>query len=69
MSCLVRVVKNLVAFPRSPSPLLKKKLTQSMPSFSTDLATVRQMVDFPVPAIPFSQYMGLLREEVAHSAI
>ena len=45
------------ALPRSRSPLLKKKLAPRTPLLANDCATVRDMVDFPVPAIPFSQNM------------
>jgi hypothetical protein len=46
---------NLDKFPRLTSPLLKKKLAPRSPCLHRDQATVREMVDFPVPALPFNQ--------------
>src|SRR5437762_1501091 len=71
-SWAARVVKNLVALPRSPSPLLKKKLAPSWPFKAKDWATVLAMVGMvhlPVPAIPFSQNIDLLWGSWAHSVI
>jgi len=56
-SWYARVVKNFEARARSPLPLEKKKLPPSRFSLSHVRATVRAMVDFPVPAIPFNQKM------------
>lgn len=53
-SWLAIVGKSFIAFPRSPSPLLKKKLAPSDLAWLKDFATVREIVDFPVPAIPFN---------------
>lgn len=69
MSCCVNVVNNFVAFPRSASPLLKKKLAPGCLFCLKDKATVRDMVDFPVPAIPFNQKMQLPCGDAAHVAI
>ena len=66
---LAMVVKNLEALPRSPSPLLKKKLAPSCCWPANDWATVRAIVDFPVPAMPFNQYMGLPFLSLAHSVM
>ena len=43
-SCAAIVVKNSAAFPRSRSPLLKKKLAPRTPCFLKRSATVREMV-------------------------
>lgn len=56
-SCLASVWKSFKALPRSLSPLLKKKLAASEPDLLKGLAIVREMVDFPVPAILFYQNM------------
>jgi len=66
---IAMVVKNRVALPRSPSPLLKKKLAPNRPWSEKICATVLAIVDFPVPAIPFSQNMGLPFLSFAHSVI
>ncbi len=58
-SCVAIIVKNRVALPRSPSPLLKKKLAPSCCQSAKARVTVRAIVDFPVPAAPFSQNIGL----------
>ncbi|CAG2000212.1 unnamed protein product [Fusarium graminearum] len=50
-----RVDINLFRLPLSISPLLKKKLAPRSPRFDRAQAIVREIVDFPVPAIPFSQ--------------
>jgi hypothetical protein len=63
------VVKNLEALPRSPSPFLKKKLAPSWALLANDCAIVRAIVDFPVPAMPFSQNIGLPLLSSAHSVI
>ena len=59
ISCAAIVVKDRVAFPWSCSPLLKK-LAPRTPCFLKRSATVREMVDFPVPASPFSQILYCL---------
>jgi hypothetical protein len=63
------VGKNLLAVPRSPSPLLKKKLALRRLLFWKYLAIVREIVDFPVPALPFNQKIGLSYAEEAYSLI
>jgi hypothetical protein len=68
-SCLAIVGKSFRAFPQSPSPLLKKKLAPSDLVSLKDFAIVREMVDFPVPAIPFNQNMHLPWREQDHSLI
>src|ERR1700734_3851757 len=68
-SCVARVVKTLLEDPRSPPPLEKKKLAPRRPCSSYSRAIVRAMVDFPVPAIPFSQKMPLSHRPSAHSLI
>ena len=52
-----RVVKNLAAPLRSAWPLEKKKLPPSCFCLAQLPATVREIVDFPVPATPFNQNM------------
>ena len=49
--------------------LLKKKLPLSWLFPLKDLAIVREIVDFPISAIPLSQNMHLLCTLLAHSAI
>lgn len=66
-SCLMILENKYLALPRSPSPCLKKYVAPSSPLSLNDRAIVRAMVDFPVPAIPFSQRMHLLSWDVAHS--
>jgi hypothetical protein len=68
-SCVAIVGKSFLAFPRSPSPLLKKKLAPNDLDWLNDVAIVREMVDFPVPAIPFNQNMHLPWGDAAHSLI
>jgi hypothetical protein len=68
-SCTATLVTNLPAWPTSPSPFVKKKLAPSR-FFSKYLrATVRAMVDFPVPAKPFSQKMHRLSCPSVHVCI
>src|SRR5579862_2828959 len=56
-SCHAMLVTNLPAWPTSPPPREKKKLAPRR-FWSRHLrATVRAIVDFPVPAKPFSQKM------------
>lgn len=45
------VVNSRAALLRSRSPLLKKKLALRSPWSAKDCATVRDMVDFPVPVM------------------
>jgi hypothetical protein len=54
-SCQARLVTNLLAWPTSPPPREKKKLAPRRFCFAYPRATVRAIVDFPVPARPFSQ--------------
>ena len=63
------MVKSLEALPRSPSPLLKKKLAPSCLLSVKCWAIVLLIVDLPVPAIPFNQNMHLLSGFEAHSLI
>ena len=49
------VVKNWPAWLISPRPREKKKLAASLFFSAKSQATVREIVDFPVPAIPLSQ--------------
>jgi hypothetical protein len=68
-SCTATLVTNLPAWPTSPPPFVKKKLAPSR-LFSKYLrATVRAIVDFPVPAKPFSQKMHCLSCPSAHVCI
>lgn len=69
VSCFVNIGKNFFAFPRSPLPLLKKKVAPRWSVSLSNFATVRDIVDFPVPAIPFSQKMLFWDGETAHSII
>lgn len=62
------VGKSFFAFPRFSSPLLKKKLAPSNFFSFNWPATVRDTVDFPVPAIPFNQNIHLAWGDVAHSS-
>ena len=56
-SCTAMLVTNLPAWPVSPPPREKKKLAPRL-SFSEYLeATVRAIVDLPVPAKPLNQKM------------
>ena len=61
--------EELDASPRSRSPLLKKKLAPRALRSLKRVATVREMVDLPVPALPFSQNMPLPLGSPAHSCI
>jgi len=54
-SCTARLVTNLPAWLTSPPPLEKKKLAPRRFCSLNLRATVREIVDFPVPARPFSQ--------------
>jgi hypothetical protein len=56
-SCTAKLVKNLPAWPTSPPPLEKKKLAPRCFWSKYLWATVRAIVDFHVPAKPFSQKM------------
>lgn len=49
------VVKNLRRSPRSASPLLKKNVAPRWPVQDNERLIVRDIVDFPVPAMPLSQ--------------
>ena len=51
------VVVNLAAPVRSAWPLEKKKLPPNCFCLAQLSATVREIVDFPVPAAPFNQNM------------
>jgi hypothetical protein len=68
-SCLAIVVTNVPARPTSPPPLEKKKLAPSRFWSEYLRATVRAIVDFPVPANPFSQKIGRLSSPPAQSNI
>lgn len=68
-SYLASVGKSFLVFPRSPSPLLKKKLTPSDWDRLNDFAIVREIVEFSIPAIPFNQNMHLSCGDEAHSLI
>jgi hypothetical protein len=68
-SCTAILVKNLSARLTSPPPREKKKLAPSRFLLSYMWATVRAMVDFPVPAMPFSQKMHRLSSPSAHAII
>jgi hypothetical protein len=57
VSCTARLVKNLPAWLTSPPPFEKKKLAPRRFCSLYLRATVRETVDFPVPARPFSQKM------------
>uniref|UniRef100_A0A0D2YKN5 Uncharacterized protein n=1 Tax=Fusarium oxysporum (strain Fo5176) TaxID=660025 RepID=A0A0D2YKN5_FUSOF len=50
-----RVDISLFRLPLSISPLLMKKLAPRSPRLDRECARVRAMVDFPIPAMPFSQ--------------
>jgi hypothetical protein len=63
------VGKNFLALPLSPSPLLKKKLAPRTLLSLKYLAIVREIVDLPVPALPFSQKIGLSCGDEAQSLI
>jgi hypothetical protein len=54
-SCTAILVKILPAWPTSPPPLEKKKLAPRRFCSKYLRATVRAIVDFPVPAKPLSQ--------------
>ena len=54
-SCTAMLATNLPAWLTSPPPLEKKKLAPRRLCFLYLWATVRAIVDFPVPAEPFSQ--------------
>jgi hypothetical protein len=59
-------MKTLIKLPRSASPLLKKKLPPRRPVLAKFRATDRDTVDFPVPALPLSQKIGLVLGSKAH---
>jgi hypothetical protein len=67
--CAAIVVNNLVACPRSPRPLEKKKLAPRLFCLYHLRATVRAIVDFPVPAIPFNQNMHAPLQSSLHAMI
>jgi hypothetical protein len=54
-SCTAMLVTNLPAWPTSPPPREKKKLAPRRFLSKYRRATVRAIVDFPVPAKPLSQ--------------
>jgi len=54
-SCTATLVTNLPAWLTSPLPFVKKKLAPSCFFSEYPRAIVRAIVDFPVPAKPFSQ--------------
>ena len=56
-SCTAMLMTNLPAWPTSPPPREKKKLAPRRFWSKYLRATVRAIVDFPVPARPFSQKM------------
>jgi len=56
-SCTAMLVTNLLACPTSPPPRAKKKLAPRRFWSKYSRPTVRAMVNFPVPAKPFSQKM------------
>jgi len=56
-SCHTMLVTNLPVPPISPPPREKKKLAPSRAFLRYLRATMRAIVDFPVPARPFSQKM------------
>jgi hypothetical protein len=49
------MIMNMERCPRLPSPYLKKKLVVRHPWLDSDLASVWEIIDSPVPAIPDSQ--------------
>jgi hypothetical protein len=51
------VMANFPTDARSPPPLEKKKLAPRRLNLAYLQATVKAMVDFPVPAMPLSQYI------------
>jgi hypothetical protein len=68
-SCKAILVTNLPAWPTSPPPREKKKLAPRLFRSKNVRATVRAIVDFPVPAKPLSQKMHCLSPPSAHSCI
>ena len=56
-SCTAILVTNFPACPTSPPPRAKKKLAPRRTCSEYSRAMVRAIVDFPVPAKPFSQKM------------
>jgi hypothetical protein len=64
---IAMLVTNLPACPISPPPRAKKKLAPRQPCSKHRRATVRAIVDFPVPAKPFSQKILHLSCPSAHS--
>jgi len=68
-SCTAKLVKSLPAWPTSPPPLEKKKLAPRRFWSEYLRATVRAIVDFPVPAKPFSQKIHCLSCPSAQSYI
>jgi len=56
-SCTAMLVTNFPAWPTSPPPRAKKKLAPRRTRSEYSRAMVRAIVDFPVPAKPFSQKM------------
>ena len=59
-NCVAMVVNSKATLPLPRSPLLKKKLAPRSPRSAKDYVTVRDIVDFPVPAMPLSQKMTSL---------
>jgi hypothetical protein len=68
-SCNAMLVTNLPAWPTSPPPREKKKLAPRHFRTKHARATVRAIVDFPVPARPLSQKMHRSSSPSAHSCI
>lgn len=69
VNCLTSVGISLIASFRSPSLFLKKKLTARYLVSLSDFATVRYIVDFPVPAIPFNRKRHFPFSDEVHSLI
>src|SRR5271154_4217997 len=63
------LVTNLPAWLTSPPPLEKKKLAPRRCCSKYRRATVRDIVDFPVPAKPFSQKMHRESSPSTHASI
>ena len=68
-SCTAMLVRNLPAWPTSSLPLEKKKLAPRRSLSWYSRATVRAIVDFPVPAQPLSQKMYVSSSLSAHVLI
>ena len=54
-SCHAILVNSIPVWATSPPPRAKKKLAPKIPFPCSSFANVRAIVDFPVPAMPFSQ--------------